>query len=200
MMSVAVLAGGQGQRLGCEKAHVLLGGRPLALHVAMRFFPWTDDLLLVLRPGQAALKGWPGRMVWDPKPYQGVLAGMLAALEGARHPWVFLVGCDMPWASPQLATYAYRVRGGYEAVVPRLPIGLEPLHALYHRGCAPVLRRALERGERRVSHVVEGLKVRYLEGQELAQYDPMGEAFVNINTMEDLTWAEALVSQRPFEG
>ena len=191
-LSVAILAGGRGERLGADKASVLLGGIPLWRHVAARLAPLqSDDLLLVLQPEQAIPEGSPVRIARDVAPGRGVLAGMAAALGAARHSWVLIVGCDMPWASAILARYMYARRAGHAAIVPRQLVGLEPLHALYHRRCLATVQAALARGERRVSRVIRLLDVHYVEEETLARLDPEGRAFVNINTQEELRKAAA---------
>jgi molybdopterin-guanine dinucleotide biosynthesis protein A len=196
MLSIAILAGGRASRLGTDKADARLCGVPLVQHVTSRLASLdSDDLLLVLQPGQTPPPGSIGRVVRDAAPGQGVLAGMAAALEAARHSWVLMVGCDMPWVSAPLVRYEYSRRQGYDAVVPRLAVGLEPLHAIYHRRCLATVQSALDRGERRVSRVIKALNVHYVEQNVLAEINPSGRAFVNINTLEELQQAAAWLSE-----
>jgi molybdopterin-guanine dinucleotide biosynthesis protein A len=192
-VSIAVLAGGQGRRLGCDKAQVLLADEPLLSHVLRRLTGLSDDVLLVTRGDS----GWPMdgvRLVHD-MPYSGVMAGMAAGLSAARHDWCLLVACDMPFLDPALVRHMVTRRCGYQAVVPRLAVGLEPLHALYHRDCLDALHRCLERGERRVSAFCGMLHALYLDAAELADYSPDGRSFFNVNTPEDLARAEAWLAE-----
>ncbi len=194
-LSIAILAGGRGERLGVDKASSLLCGVPLLRHVTLRLAPLqSDDLMLVLQPEQAPPAQCSARIVRDIAPNRGVLAGMAAALGAARHPWVLIVGCDMPWASARLAHYQYSRREGHDAVVPRRTVGLEPLHALYHRRCLAATQASLAQGERRVSRVIQALNVHYVEETTLSQIDPLGRAFVNINTQQELYQASAWLS------
>jgi molybdopterin-guanine dinucleotide biosynthesis protein A len=148
-VSVVILAGGRGERLGQDKATLELGGAT------------------------------------------GVLAGIAAGLTAARHAWSFVVACDMPFVNPRLVRYMFSQRAGYDIIVPHVPAGLEPLHALYHRRCRPPLHRALLQGQRRVISFYASLRVRYIEAAESEPLDPRDLSFFNINTPEDLVRARS---------
>ncbi|MBC7236672.1 MAG: molybdenum cofactor guanylyltransferase, partial [Chloroflexi bacterium] len=194
-VSGVILAGGRGERLGGQdKAAVILAGRMLLEHVCERIAPLMDEMVLVLRPGQtpAALSQPPGcgvRVTHDLPGYSGVLAAMAAGLEAIENEWAFLVACDMPFVQLPLVRYMLAIRERWDIVVPRQEVGLEPLHALYHRRCLPALYEALRQNRRRVIHFYEGLRVRYIEPAEIARYDPQGLSIFNINTPEDLETA-----------
>ena len=194
-LTVAILAGGRGQRLGGEKARVMLGGRPFIQHVMDRVGPLADELLWVARADQALAADGHARVIHDLPGNLGLVAAMATAIRASRHPWVWIVGCDMPFVSPDLLRYQWHVRGGYDVVVPRIPAGLEPLHGLYHRRCLSYLLGAAEGGERRVGRVISRMPVRYVTADEIAQHDPSGYAFVNINSPQDLEWAEGLLAE-----
>jgi len=46
LVSVAILAGGQSQRMGRDKAWLEVGGRPIIERVLERIRPLSDDLLV----------------------------------------------------------------------------------------------------------------------------------------------------------
>ncbi|MBC7315222.1 MAG: molybdenum cofactor guanylyltransferase, partial [Chloroflexi bacterium] len=130
-VSLAILAGGEGARLGGEKAGLLLGGERL-IDRALRRLAWlSEDRWVVLRRGQA-LTVQGARLAEDLAPYEGPLAGMAAALKSAHLEWVFVLACDMPFVQRPVVEALLALAEGCQAVVPRLRVGLEPLHALYH--------------------------------------------------------------------
>lgn len=199
--SVIVLAGGLGMRLGGQdKATVLLDGVPLLSRVKARLAMLTDDMVIVLRSDQTldpslaeAVEGTS--VTRDLQGYTGVLAGMTAGLELARHDWSLIVACDMPFVQPGLLDYMWSLREGWDIVVPRLSVGLEPLHAFYHKRCLAAARSALAQGRRRVTGFYDLLRVCYVDENEIARYDPERLSFFNINTQEDLARARGLLAE-----
>ncbi len=190
-VSVIVLAGGRGKRLGGDKATVeIAAGETLLRRSVTLVEPLSDDIIVVRRPEQR-LEAPGARVITDRAPFEGPLAGILAGLEAAREEWALVVACDMPFLSIPLLRYLLTLRPGYDVVVPQLEVGMEPLHALYHRRAAPAVRAALERGERRLISFYRALRVRTVPVDELAPYDRDGRTFFNINTPEDLEQARA---------
>jgi molybdenum cofactor guanylyltransferase len=188
--SVVILAGGKGKRLGRDKATMELGGQTLLQRQIARLAALSDDLIVVERAGQ----GMPverARVVSDMPPFEGVLAGLAAGLDAARHCWSVVVACDMPFINLSLLDYMLAQCAHHDVVVPRLEVGLEPLHALYHKRCLAPLHEALLRGERRMVSFYQGLQVRYVEMAEIVAIDPQGRSFFNINTDDDLAQAQA---------
>jgi molybdenum cofactor guanylyltransferase len=192
--SVVILAGGRGERLGRDKAGVTLGGQTLLQRALGLFAPFSDDLIVVARADQR-LEAWGARVVHDEVPDGGVLAGMAAGLGAAQHAWCIVVACDMPFVNLRLFGYMLSLATGYDVVVPKLDVGLEPLHALYHMRCLPALRQALAEGRRRVVSFYESLHVRYILPSESAPFDPLGRSFYNINTPEELARAQGWLDE-----
>jgi molybdenum cofactor guanylyltransferase len=192
--SIMILAGGQGRRLGEDKALLRIDGQTLLDHVLATLAPLSDDLIVVVRSHQTINTNL-ARIVSDLEPYAGVMAGIAAGLLVAHHEWSLLVACDMPFINPELVSYMSLQRNGHDAVVPQRHVGLEPLHALYHRRCLPALRQALEAGHRRVISFYRTLDVRYLTEAEISRFDPDGRSFFNINTPEELAQARIWYQQ-----
>lgn len=165
-----------------------MGSQTLLDHVLRALAPLSDDLIVVARRHQTS-SAKPARIVGDLDPYSGVMAGIAAGLSAADHDWSLLVACDMPFINLELVGHMNSERNGHDVVVPKRHVGLEPLHALYHRRCLPALQQALEAGHRRVISFYQALDVRYLTEAEISRFDPEGRSFFNINTREDLVQA-----------
>jgi len=195
-VSVAVLAGGPGRRIGGDKAEILLAGERLVDRAVRRLGWLSDDLWVVLREDQR-LEVVGARLTRDVLPEAGALAGMAAALQAVRHEWAFICACDMPFVQrPLVERLLAEIRAdACDLVAPRLAVGLEPLHAFYHRRCLPAILSALAQGRRRVNSFYEAVRPCYLEEEAVLAYDPARRSFFNINTPEDLAlareWAEA---------
>jgi len=192
-ISVAILAGGYGKRLGRDKAKLRLGEEISLQRVVRRLGPLSEDVIVVRRRDQAVDIGGV-RVVADLEPFNGPLAGIAAGITSARHPWCFLAACDMPFIDLDLVLYMLTLRTGVDAVVPHPAPGHEPLHALYHRACLASVLDRLERGEKRLRGFYSELRVRFVTPHEIASIDPDQLSFLNINTPEDLRNARELVA------
>ena len=199
-ISAVVLAGGRGERLGGQdKATTTLAGVTLLERVIRRVADLAGETIVVLRPDQEITPQLAGaslgaRIVRD-VPGAGVLAAMAAGLSVMTGDCALLVACDMPFLQLPLLRYLLTLRSGWDIVVPRLEVGLEPLHALYHRRCLAPLGEALAQGSRRAVSFYATLHVRYVDADEIALYDPRGISFFNVNTPDDLAQAEAWARQ-----
>ncbi|MHB0856926.1 MAG: molybdenum cofactor guanylyltransferase [Anaerolineae bacterium] len=190
-LSVVILAGGRGERLGGDKASVVLGERALLQRqIDAALSAGCDDVLIVLRADQRlSLEGV--RVTRDLDQYEGVLAGLAAGLASARHDWSLVVACDMPFVEKRLVCYMMSLREDWDVVIPRRPEGLEPLHALYHKRCLPPIIDSLRQGRRRAVSFLDQCRVRELAPEEADRIDPEGRSFFNVNTPADLAQARA---------
>jgi molybdenum cofactor guanylyltransferase len=131
-----VLAGGEGRRMGRDKADVRLGGEPLwKRQVRMLRQAGAARVVLVRRRDQAPI-GY-GDVRFDVFSRAGPLAGLHCALGIGCDPWVAVVAVDMPGIDP--AWFAWLMgfcRPGRGAVA-RHSQSLEPLAAIYPAGLAP---------------------------------------------------------------
>jgi molybdopterin-guanine dinucleotide biosynthesis protein A len=98
--TLAVLAGGQGRRMGGPKSHLRIGGRPI-LQFLLDRFDWPGPTLVVTAPGveHPPAAGCFDAEAIDSVAGQGPLRGVLTALETARTPLLVAVTVDMPGVS-----------------------------------------------------------------------------------------------------
>ena len=188
-ISIVILAGGRGRRMGVDKASVQLAGETLLNRAVRRMSHLSHDIIVVSRPDQCPTVAG-ARLAHDLAPYGGVLAGIAAGVEAADHDWVFVMAVDMPFVDVELVRRQFSLRHGYDAIVPRLEVGVEPLHALYSKVCLAALREVLKEGSRRVISFYSSVRVRYLDCDPLAWPQALRRSFYNINTDADLLLAE----------
>jgi molybdopterin-guanine dinucleotide biosynthesis protein A len=197
MLSLVIQAGGESRRMGTDKALMPFLGQPLITRLLSRL-AWIADEVIVTsnQPENYLFLGLSP--VRDLLPGFGALGGLYTALSTARHPYVAVVACDMPFASPELllAELVTLREAGVDALVPRTEGGTEPFHAVYRAEvCLPYVREAIKAGKRRVDAWFERVNIRYVEEEEIITYDPSRMAFFNINTPEDLLEAEVLARE-----
>jgi molybdopterin-guanine dinucleotide biosynthesis protein A len=188
-----VLAGGLASRYGgAPKGLERVGGERIIDRVARALRGAADELLVVANdPGAAA---WlPGvRVAADVRPGAGSLGGIHAALVHAGGP-VIVVAWDMPFVPAGLLRALRDLGAGADAAVPESDSrrGLEPLCAYYGPTCVTAIERRLDAGDRRVVGFYDDVGVRRLEATAVARFGDPSVLFMNVNTPEELAFAEA---------
>ena len=194
MLTVAIQAGGESKRMGQDKGLVPFQGQPLIMRVLNRVAVIADELVITSnQPEQYRFLGLTP--VTDRQPGRGALGGLYTALDASHHPAVAVVACDMPFVNPLLLAFQLQLLNetGADLVIPQTPNGLEPFHAVYRREtCLPHVRAALQFDQRRVDAWFLLVKVHELTPEAIHPYDPLGLAFLNINTPAELQQAEEL--------
>lgn len=191
-VTLALLAGGNSQRMGLDKALMPFLGRPLVQRVLERLSPLADEVILSTnQPAEYTFLGIPA--VTDLRPGHGSLGGLYTCLSAARYPFVAAAACDLPFARLDLFTYEISLlaEGEADVVVPRNLNGLEPLHAVYRREtCLPLIEKSLDKGRFKMIGWFAEAKVIQISPQSLLKFDPDGLVFLNINTIEEFAQAE----------
>ncbi|HZW37269.1 MAG TPA: molybdenum cofactor guanylyltransferase, partial [Candidatus Deferrimicrobiaceae bacterium] len=127
----------------------------------------------------------PCRKVPDLIPGMGALSGIHSGLRHSLTPYVFAVGCDMPYLNPGLIRHIASLADGSDVVIPETGKGLEPLHAIYGKNSLPAMEDTLQAGKGRIASFFDRVRIRKIRHEEIARFDPSYQSFLNINTPED---------------
>ena len=190
-----VLAGGKGLRLGQDKASEIIGDRSLLERVVSRLASFNSDILVVTASKRTFLQlnGYPRlRAVADIYLNKGPLGGVYAGLKASDSFYNLVVACDMPFLNQALLRYMMQISAGFDLVVPRLGDMVEPLHAIYSKGCLAPIESLFKQSDLRVRQLFALIKVRYVEAEEIDRFDPQHLSFFNINSEADLERARRL--------
>lgn len=189
-VSTVILAGGQGSRIGGDKAMRNLRGLPLIEWVIGILIEQDTEILISANGNQAALSDLGYPVISDLLPgYAGPLAGLHAAMHHATSEWVACVPCDTPFLPDNLIERLLTGIGSAEASVAVVNGKRQPAIALYRRrSVLPKLNAYLDSGERKVAGWLAMLQV-----QEVV-FDDAG-AFININSLDELDVANNGLSQ-----
>jgi len=189
-MDGAILAGGKSRRMGRPKPFVELGGHPLISWVLESLQTACREVFIVADQVEPYL--FLGcRVVQDYIPDHGPMGGVYTALSSTNERQVFVTACDSPFLSSQVVMYLAAQIKDYEIVVPRLPDGFHPLHAVYTKDCLPRLYQCLMVGDLSLIDFLRADKVRVVSRKEIEPLDPQRISFLNINTPQDLEMAKA---------
>jgi molybdopterin-guanine dinucleotide biosynthesis protein A len=187
----AIIAGGAARRLGgVAKGLIEIDGVRMIERVARALRPVTERIVVVssIEGAEDWLAG--AEVVTDEQPGIGPMGGIASALRATGGD-VLVVAWDNTFVRSALLVPLVTAEIGNDAVVWRLPSGIEPLIALYRQSALPTIDAALARGERRARDIVSLLRVRTLT--EL----PVGcsvESFFSVNTPDDLARAQLLAA------
>lgn len=195
-----VVAGGHSVRLGTDKRAARLGGLTLLDRAVALLAAVADDVMVAMADPPAAeppLRVPAGvRIIPDALPDRGPMAGILAGLRLAPRRRLLVIPVDMPMLTPAFLAFLAGLDPDAAVTLPRRPIGLEPLVAVYHTACLPAMTDRMERGATALHTFIttSGLRVRYVDEPELRAYGDPARLFFNINTPEDLTLAGRLLA------
>jgi molybdopterin-guanine dinucleotide biosynthesis protein A len=179
--------------MGRDKGLLDFGGVPLIVHTARLIEPLVARVTVVGLPRPYAVMGL--RLIADQndanrgskKIRRGPLAGIAAALAATHSPWNLILACDLPYLSAEWLEWllARAIRSREQVVIPQTGRGLEPLAAVYRRECGSAIATALARGERKVTRVIEELRMDVVDQSEWRGLDPRALVLKNMNTPED---------------
>src|SRR4051812_33054535 len=96
-VTLAILAGGRGERMGKPKSLLRIGNQPILTYLLERF-AWRGPTMLVTSPGREKPPGADGFdvEVVDPVEGMGPVRGVLTALENLTTEIVIVASVDMP--------------------------------------------------------------------------------------------------------
>lgn len=194
---VVILAGGASRRMGGgHKGLRLLSGRPLLAHVIDRIAPQCDALAIntnspVRDFANFGLPVLPDVVPDRPGPLAGVLTAMdWAATRGADQ--VVTVPGDTPFLPgdlvPQLMLRAESAAD--RPVLAESGGRMHPVAGLWPIALRDAMAKALKSGTRRMMDVASAHSA-VTVSFPATEPDP----FFNVNTPEDLTWAEAALTR-----
>jgi len=181
--------------MGRPKALLPFDGEPLIARTVRTLRRSFADIVVVAAPGQE-LPPLAVTLARDEVAYQGPVGGIYYGLQAARSAVCFVTSCDAPFLNLALIAHLVSQMADCDVVVPHWQGRLQPLHAVYRRSVAPLLRTQLERGELRPVSLYEKVRTREVGAEELCRFDPEGLSFRNLNSPEDYRAALTLWQNR----
>lgn len=190
--------------MGTDKAllRVAPDRSPLLQSIVERVSPIAAEMIVVA-PRDRGYDRFGIPVIPDLVPGCGPLGGIVTALDAARFDRCLVLSCDLPALRPEVISWMVSQPFAGDALVPKIAMAHgnrvqpQPLHAIYRRRCLSIARRRLERGELRLSALLDDLDVRWLTPDEIRTIDPDFRSFFNLNQPEDLEQAERLMAEKP---
>jgi molybdenum cofactor guanylyltransferase len=177
--SGVVLAGGKSKRFGSDKARFLYKGKAMMQWVLDSFDVASERFIVANQPYDEFNIPVYADVISSHTP----LSGIHSALTHAKHDWVAIAACDMPYLTTQywqtLQAYCHNTN----AVVVESSFGLEPLAAFYHRSLIGTIETALSREQKAVHVFLESIDKTVIKFKDL---NLPSNTFLNINRLEDV--------------
>jgi len=187
---IAVLAGGEGRRMGGIKALRPFRGAPLVAHALGLARRWSDQVVVAVRDAGQLAGAIEAELALDRTDIAGPLAGLAAALQHARAAGatrLFTLPCDMPRLPPALpAQLAAALAVDHGVALPRIEGELQPTCGLWRTAALDRLPAYLASGQSSLRGFAAAC------GLSVVDFGPdAAAAFANVNSPEDLARLEA---------
>lgn len=181
-----VLCGGRSRRMGRPKAWLPVGSEVMLQRVVRLLSEVVSPIVVVAAPEQE-LPPLPDstRITRDPEEGQGPLRGLatgLAALCPGQCEGVYLSACDVPLLQPAFVQRIIDSLGDADVCLPRVEGYLHPLAAVYRVGVRSRAEELLAAGRRRPWDLIESVRHRILEADEILDVDPEFHSLRNVNS------------------
>jgi molybdenum cofactor guanylyltransferase len=186
--SGVILAGGRSSRMKFNKAFAEIGGRPVIKIIIDKFARSFDETIIIAN--EPDLYAHLGPAVYpDIYPRMGPVSGIHSGLFHAKNEAVFVLGCDMPFVNMDLVAFMVSVLADHDSVVPEIDGYLQPLAAVYHCKCLPILTDCLKTDRVKLIRIFEELNALVLNRDILQRFGIVEEIFLNVNDMNALQLA-----------
>lgn len=182
-MVTVILAGGSSRRMGRDKAMLPYEGTTLLQYLINKYRTLGSVMVSVNYAGKYAFEG--AIEIVDRYPDCGPLNGLVSVFDYTDEDSVFLTAVDLPYGDPTLAKQMELLRGEADiCALRRGKKGVEPLFAVYSRLCGIAAEKCLESGKKSVFQIMEQFNVRYIDPEEVAEFD-LEHIMTNVNTPEE---------------
>ena len=190
MLSGVILAGGSNRRMGgFHKALLPFQNEKLIQRQIRRMKQLCTEMILVTNePGVfLPLVRNDVRIITDYYTGKGPLGGMHAAFSLSQYADIWLVGCDMPFISPQAAKLMLdkKRKMNCDAVIPCVDGRLQPLHGIFDKRCAKTIPEMLNKGMHKVGSFLDLITVERVPESTFRNSGIDTRFVLNVNTPED---------------
>lgn len=192
-----IVCGGKSNRMGTSKAMLPFGGELLLQRIARIVREAVVGPIVVVAAREHLLPALPNdvRIVFDEHealgPLEGLRVGLGALGESAAGATAceiaFAVSCDVPLLQPALVRrICERLTSEFDAAAPRSAGYLHPLAAAYRIDTVlPHVERLVAARKLRATGLLDDLRTRIIEEDELRVVDPELSGLRNMNTPEE---------------
>ncbi|MGA3281248.1 MAG: molybdenum cofactor guanylyltransferase [Smithella sp.] len=181
-----LLAGGKNSRTGVNKAFLPIDGIRLIEKTLNIYGQIFNEIIIVTNDPLACIEFADASIVTDIYKDKGPAGAIFTGLFYAKNSYAFVSACDMPYLNKDFILYMIDQRGRYDIIVPELPEGFQPLHALYSRNCLFAMKRMIDSDELKITGLYKEARILRITEEKIKPFDKDGRLFLNLNTPEEL--------------
>lgn len=189
-VAVAILAGGEGSRIGGAKPLRTLGGERLIDRALRQAYRWSDVVAVSVRdPGQ--VQPIDALLLTDEAGVDGPLGGLVAGLRFGQdrgREFLLTIAADTPFLPDDLLSRLLSVIDNYDCALASSGGQLHPACGLWRTSALGHVDLYVQSGKRSLKGFAELIGLARVDWPVAAR-DP----FLNINTADDLRRAERLL-------
>lgn len=183
-----VLCGGESKRMGRAKADLPFAGDTMLGRIVGILASVVDPVVVVAAPGQN-VHDLPRdvSIIGDAHANRGPLEGLAAGLEflAGRVDAAYASSCDVPFLKPAFVRRVIALLDDADACVPHVTGFQHSLAAVYRTQVAAQVRLLLASNERRLSRILDHIRVRQAVPSDFSDVDPELSSLWNVNTPAD---------------
>ena len=187
-INALIMAGGEGSRLGMDKAFIHYYGEPQVLHLHKMLKSLVLEVYISCRRDQQEKFQNICPLVFDREPSIGPIGGVLAAMvTHTDHDWL-VMACDMPMVSVQTLQNLLDHQGPervitYKSEKKSFP---EVLLTIYRKELLSTFQQAAESKSYSLQNVLKSVDTLFLSPDS-------EQELINVNTIEDLNRVNNLI-------
>ncbi|MCG8324823.1 MAG: molybdenum cofactor guanylyltransferase [Thiotrichales bacterium] len=188
-ITAVILAGGRARRMGGEdKGLIKLNGRPMLEYIIEALQSQAGRLIINANRNISRYREYGIPVVQDETAdFQGPLAGIASAMRISTGSYLLTVPCDSPYLPQDLGNRLGTALIDHAADISVANNGerLQPVFALLKTALLDSLENYLQRGERKIDLWYKQHRIIEVD------FSDNPEAFLNINTPEDILMMES---------
>ncbi|MCL2559343.1 MAG: molybdopterin-guanine dinucleotide biosynthesis protein B [Turicibacter sp.] len=182
-LSVAILAGGKGSRLGgFQKAFLKLENQTFIEKTLAELSDFSD--VFISARDATLYDSLPFPVVVDETERIGPLGGLYSALKHCKNDYLFVWAVDMPYFEKELLLFMTAfISSDYDAFVMRSTNKVHPLCAIYRKSVLPTIKQMINEENYHMMALLARVKTKYIP----LSFSCFGDkTLLNVNTKSDL--------------
>ena len=185
-MTGIILAGGKNSRMRTNKAFLKIDGTCLIDNILAVYQKIFSEIIIVTNDPLSYTEFSEALVVTDIYKEKGALGGIYTGLFYATYDYSFIAACDMPFLNEDFIIYLTGQAGKHDIIVPELPEGFQPLHAIYSRNCLSHIKKLLIADKLKIAGFYKEVRLLSIPEEKIKPFNKDGRLFLNFNTPEDL--------------